>query len=45
MREYIGVSVWDSRIQFGSWSYEGQSDGSAEAIFQKFRKSTVFFSN
>ena len=23
MRECIGVSVWESRILFGSWSYEG----------------------
>lgn len=23
MRECIGVSVWDSRIRFGSWSFEG----------------------
>jgi hypothetical protein len=23
MREYIDVSVWESRIRFGSWSYEG----------------------
>ena len=23
MREYIGISVWDSRIRFDSWSYEG----------------------
>jgi hypothetical protein len=23
MREYIDVSVWESRIRFDSWSYEG----------------------
>jgi hypothetical protein len=23
MREYIDLSVWDSRMRFGSWSYEG----------------------
>jgi hypothetical protein len=23
MREYIGVSIWNSRIGFGPWSYEG----------------------
>lgn len=23
MREYIGVSIWNSRIEFGPWSYEG----------------------
>jgi hypothetical protein len=24
MREYIGVSIWNSRIEFGPWSYEGR---------------------
>jgi hypothetical protein len=23
MRGYIGVSIWNSRIKFGPWSYEG----------------------
>jgi len=23
MRQYIGVSIWNSRIEFGPWSYEG----------------------
>ena len=33
MREYIGISIWNSRIIFGPWSYEGTVGSLSGEVF------------
>jgi hypothetical protein len=40
MREYMGVSIWSSRIEFGPQSYEGRSSRCTRKFVRKSNRRT-----